>query len=135
MKAKLPMIARILFGLIFFLSGVAGLAQQMGLMPPPPVEGMPPAMLTYFQGIMASVYFMPLLKITETVCGLLILIGWFVPLCLVIMAPIVLNIFFIHAFLAPSGVPLALILGALLIYLAFFAPPYAPKVKALFHKK
>ncbi|WP_413559567.1 DoxX family membrane protein [Bdellovibrio sp. HCB209] len=134
MKAKLPLIARVLFGLVFFASGVASLLQQMNLLPPPPIDGMSPAMLTYFQGLMASVYFMPFLKITETICGLLIIMGWWVPLCLVILAPVVLNIFLVHAFLAPSGLPVALILGVLMIYLSFFSP-YSPKIKALFHKK
>lgn len=134
MKAKIPVIVRVLFGLIFFASGVAGLLQQMQLIPPPPMDGMTPAMLTYFQGLVASVYFMPFLKIVETVCGLLIIMGWFVPLCLVILAPVVLNIFLVHAFLAPSGLPVAVILGLMMIYLSFFSP-YSPKIKALFTKK
>ncbi|UYL10264.1 acyltransferase [Bdellovibrio sp. SKB1291214] len=134
MKAKTPVIVRVLFGLIFFASGIAGLLQQMQLMPPPPMDGMSPAMLTYFQGLVASVYFMPFLKIVETVFGLLIIMGWFVPLSLVILAPVVLNIFLVHAFLAPSGLPVAVILGLMMIYLSFFSP-YSPKIKALFTKK
>ncbi|WP_413586131.1 DoxX family membrane protein [Bdellovibrio sp. HCB274] len=130
MKAKLPLIARLLLGFVFFASGIVGLFQ---LVPQPP--DLPAALVTFNQGLMASVYFFPLLKITEIVCGLLLLIGWFVPLALVILAPIVLNIFLVHAFLAPSGLPLALILGLLTIYLAFFSPPYSPKIRALFHKK
>ncbi|WP_413576694.1 DoxX family membrane protein [Bdellovibrio sp. HCB290] len=130
MKVKLPLIARLLLGFVFFASGIVGLFQ---LVPQPP--DLPAALVTFNQGLMASVYFFPLLKITEIVCGLLLLIGWFVPLALVILAPIVLNIFLVHAFLAPSGLALALILGLLTIYLAFFSPPYSPKIKALFHKK
>jgi uncharacterized membrane protein YphA (DoxX/SURF4 family) len=134
MKAKIPMIVRVLFGLIFFASGVAGLLQQMQLIPPPPMDGMSQAMLTYFSGLMASVYFMPFLKIVETIFGLLIIMGWFVPLSLVVLAPVVLNIFLVHAFLAPSGLPVAVILGLMMIYLSFFSP-YSPKIKALFTKK
>lgn len=130
MKAKLPMIARILLGFIFFASGLAGL---LNLIPPP--ADLPEKLVTFNTGLMASIYFFPLLKITETVCGLLLMIGFFVPLALVVLAPIVLNIFLVHAFLAPSGVPLALVLGLLMIYLSFFAQPYAATVKQLFRKK
>jgi putative oxidoreductase len=130
MKAKLPLIARILLGLIFFVFGLMGL---LNLIPPPP--DLPEALMTFNKGLMASVYFMPFLKLTETICGLLLLTGWFVPLALVVLAPIVLNIFLVHAFLAPSGLVLAIIIGLLMIYLSFFAEPYSNTIKQLFKKK
>lgn len=130
MKAKLPLIARILLGLIFFAGGITGL---LNLVPPPP--DLPEKLQTFNAGLAASGYFMPLLKLTETICGLLLLSGFYVPLALVILAPIALNIFFVHLFLAPEGLVLAVIIGVLLIYLAFFAPPYAPVVKQLFRRK
>lgn len=130
MKAKLPLIARILLGLIFFASGLVGL---LNLVPPP--ADLPERLQTFNAGLMASGYFMTLLKLTETLCGLLLLIGIFVPLSLVVLAPIVLNIFFVHLFLAPSGLILAVIIGLLEIYLAFFAEPYASILKPLFRRK
>jgi uncharacterized membrane protein YphA (DoxX/SURF4 family) len=133
MKAKLPLIARIIFGFIFFASGLMGLIMTIKGTPPP--EGLPENLVAFNTGLAATGYFMYLLKLTETICGLLILIGSFVPLALVILAPVVLNIFLVHAFMAPSGLPLAIILGLLLIYLAFFAPPYAPVIKQLFRRK
>lgn len=130
MKAKLPLIARILLGLVIFLSGLAGL---LNLVPPPP--DLPEKLVTFMTGLMASTYFFPLLKLTETVCGLMLLTGFFVPLALVVLAPVVLNIFLVHAFLQPSGLPLAVIIGLLMIYLSFFAEPYASTIKTLFKKK
>lgn len=130
MKAKLPMIARLLLGLIFFASGLVGL---LNLVPPPP--DLPERLKAFNEGMMASGYFFPMLKLTETLCGLLLLSGFFVPLALVILAPIVLNIFLVHASMAPSGLPLAAVLGLLLIYLAFFAQPYASKIRALFQPR
>ncbi|WP_413289763.1 DoxX family membrane protein [Bdellovibrio sp. HCB337] len=130
MKAKLPMIARILLGFVFFASGLVGL---LNLVPPPP--DLPPALMTFNAGLMASIYFMPFLKLTETICGLLLMSGFFVPLALVILAPVMLNIFLVHAFLAPSGLPLAIILGLLMIYLSFFAQPYSSVIKQLFRRK
>lgn len=130
MKSKLPLIVRLLLGFVMFASGLAGL---LNLVPVPP--DLPERLMTFNSGLMASGYFMPLLKVTEMICGALLLSGFFVPLALVVLAPIVLNIFLVHAFLAPSGLPLAIIMGILLIYLSFFAQPYAATIKPLFRKK
>lgn len=130
MKSKVTVVARILLGLVFLGAGVAGL---LNLAPPP--ADLPERLQTFNAGLMASGYFMTLLKFTEAVCGLLLILGMFVPLALVILAPIVLNIFLVHVFIAPEGVPLAVILGALLIYLSFFAEPYSKVIKQLFQRK
>src|SRR4051812_13729000 len=115
MKAKLPLIARILLGFVFFASGLVGL---LNLVPVPP--NLPDRLVTFTNGLMASIYFMPLFKGTETVCGLLLMSGYFVPLALVVLAPVVINILLVHSFLAPSGLPLAIFLAFLLAYLSFF---------------
>lgn len=128
--SKAPLIARILFGLLFFASGLAGL---LNLAPPP--ADLPENMKTFMAGMMATGFFFPLIKGTETVCGALLISGYYVPLALVVLAPIVLNIFLVHAFMAPSGLPLALVIGALEVYLAFFAAPYKNAVRAIFVKK
>ncbi|MCX6127928.1 MAG: DoxX family membrane protein [Proteobacteria bacterium] len=135
MKSKQILIARLVLGFVFFAAGLAGL---LNLVPVPP--DLPENLQKFNSGLMASVYFMPFLKLTETLCGLLLLTGFLVPLALVILAPIVINIILVHAFLQPSGLPLAIVLGLLQGYLAFFAEPYAGVIKQLFvlsksHKK
>lgn len=130
MKSKLPLIARVLLGFVFFVFGLAGL---LNLLPVP--TDLPERLVTFNTGLAASGYFFQLLKVTETVCGLFLLSGFFVPLALVVLAPIVLNIFLVHAFLAPSGLPLAIVLGVLMIYLSFFSQPYSATVKQLFRRK
>ena len=127
MQHKIQLVVRILLGLLFTFSGIAFFFTT-----PPPLEG---DMATFFAGMAATKYFFFLLKGTETVCGLLLVSGLFVPLALVVLAPISINIFLVHSFLAPSGVPLALAIGAALIYLAFFSPSYSPIVKGLFVMK
>lgn len=129
MKAWIPVIARVLLGFVFFAAGLAGL---LNLVPVPP--DLPERLVTFNNGLMASGYFMKLLKGTEVVCGLMLLSGYFVPLALVILAPVTLNILLVHAFLEPSGVPLAVIINGLMIYLSFFSP-YSPRIKALFQAK
>ena len=117
------LIARILLGLVFFGSGVAHF-----LTTPPEMQG---PIKVFFDGMVATGYFFYLLKGTEIVCGLMLLSGYFVPLALVILAPIIINIFLVHAFMMPEGVALALVMGVLEAYLAFFSK-YSPKIKALF---
>jgi len=127
---KAPLIARLLFGFVFFGSGLAGL---LNLAPPP--ADLPVDLKTFMAGMMATKYFFPLLKGTETICGALLMSGFYVPLALVVLAPIVLNIFLTHLFLAPSGLPLAIVVGLLEIYLAFFASPYKEVIRPIFVRK
>jgi uncharacterized membrane protein YphA (DoxX/SURF4 family) len=119
----------LILGFVFFGAGLFGLIK--GMQPPPDV---PESMKTYLAGMAASVYFFPFLKATETVCGLLLLSGMYVPLALVVLAPVLINIFLVNAFMMPTGLPLVLVLGALEIYLAFFAEPYRDVIRPLFFK-
>lgn len=127
MKSKLTLAARLILGFIFFAGGIVGL---FNLVPPPP--DLPEKLQTFNAGLMASGYFMPFLKVVETICGALLLSGFFVPLALVVLAPIVLNIFLVHAFMEPTGLPIAIVIGVLMIFLGFFSTPYSAKIKGLF---
>ncbi len=83
-------------------------------MPPPSGEA------GAFLGSLASAgYFFPFLKATELVVGILLLSRRFVPLALTILAPISLNILAFHLFLAPEGLPLAVIVVILHASLAW----------------
>ncbi len=124
---KIPLIARVIMGLIFFVFGLNGF---FNFIPMP--EVMPEKLVVFTNGLMAAGYFFPLLKGTEVICGALLLAGVFVPLALIVLAPIILNIFLVHVFLAPDGLPMALAIGGLEIYLAFFAKPYSDVVKKIF---
>ena len=73
-----------------------------------------------FLGALAATgYFFPFLKIVETVCGVLILIGKYVPLALTVIASVVVNIVMYHVVLDPAGLPLAIILLVLGVFLAW----------------
>ena len=130
MKAKIQLVARVLLGLVFLFGSVTFF---MNLIPPP--ADMPERLKTFNEGLMASGYFFNLLKTTELVCGLMLVTGFFVPLALVVLAPISLNIFLVHAILAPEGLPLAVIIGVMVIYLSFFAQPYAGVIRTLFRAR
>lgn len=121
-------IARLLLGFVFLGSGIA-----FFLMTPPTMEG---PIGDFMKGMTATGYFFYLLKGTEIVGGALLMSGFFVPLALVVLAPVTLNIFLVHAFMMPpSQLVLPVIMGLIQIYLAFFSPQYSPTIKQLFKAK
>lgn len=127
-KLYAPTVSRYLLGLIFFVFGIAGL---FNLIPPPP--NMPEGLVTYMTGLMAAKYFMPFLKITEIVCGLLLLIRVAPSLALVILAPITINIFLVHLFLTP-GIQ-EMVLPVLMVILQIVAmTQYLSTYKLLFKR-
>lgn len=124
--------ARIVLGLIYFIFGGMGLAIAFGLMKMPE-QPMSQAASTFFAGIMATQYFFPLLKITETTCGLWLLIGRGAPVALVILAPITLNIFLFHVYVVPETKEMILPSVMLAAHILAMAG-YWNKYKILFKK-
>jgi uncharacterized membrane protein YphA (DoxX/SURF4 family) len=111
-------IVRTLMGLLLVVSSVVYFLMVMGMVPQPDIP--PGAMKTFNEGLAASGYFFTLLKITELVCGLLLLTGRFVPLAMVIISPVIVNIVLTHAFLAPEGILPGLFLAFANIFLAYY---------------
>ncbi|MHB8383788.1 MAG: hypothetical protein ACYDC3_15775 [Candidatus Binataceae bacterium] len=121
------LIVRILLGLVFTVFGLNGF---LHFLPTPP---MPDAAVHFFGALFATGYMIPMLFATQMIGGILLLIGIFVPFALVILAPVIANIFFFHLFLAPGGLPLALVVVAFELFLAWrfsaaFAPLFGPSV-------
>ena len=101
------MIARILLGVIFFGLGMAVLLNLK--MPTPP---MPPTAVAFF-GILLSTRYIYVVKCVEVLGGSLLLLNRYVALGLVLLGPIIVNIFLFHALMAPSGLPMAIVLFVL----------------------
>src|SRR5215211_1439267 len=97
-------IVRTLMGLLFVFGAVV---YFFDLITPPPMEG--PIKL-FTDGLAASGYFFTLLKATELVCGLLLITGYYVPLAMLILSPIIINILMVHTFLDRAGLPVAIFL-------------------------
>jgi uncharacterized membrane protein YphA (DoxX/SURF4 family) len=108
-------VARIALGLVFFVFGLDGFLHFM----PPPSGPVPEGALALGVAMMKSGYLFQLVKGTEVIVGALLLANRFVPLALALIAPVIVNIVAFHAFLAPSGLPLALGVLALELYLAW----------------
>ena len=104
--------ARILLGSIFVVFGLNGFLQVL------PQPAMPQPAVAFFGGLAASGFMLPTLFATQVVGGALLLLGM-VPLALVILAPVVVHIVEFHVFLAPAGLPLAVVVAALALFLAW----------------
>lgn len=107
-------IVRVLMGLMFVFSAVVVLFK---LMPTPELTG---NMKTFNEGLAASGYFMPFLKSVELISGIALVLGFFVPLATVVIFPITINIFLVHLFLAPEGLPIAIFMLCGNLFLAYY---------------
>ena len=108
-----PTAARILLGFLFFAGGLANL---LNLTPQTPL---PEGAAAFADALMKTGYMLPLIFGTQFIVGTLLLANRFVPLALALLAPFVVNSVAFHAFLEPSGRPVALAVLALEIYLAW----------------
>lgn len=106
-------IVRVLMGLLFIFGSVVFF---FNLFTPPPMTG---AVKSFNEGLAASVYFFPLLKVTEFLCGIAFVSGRYVALASVVIAPIIVNILCVHLFLDRSGLPVAIALFLGNIFLAY----------------
>jgi uncharacterized membrane protein YphA (DoxX/SURF4 family) len=104
-------IARYLLGLMFFVFGLNGFFHFIpGQAPPGPA-------LEFFTAITATHYWVVIFG-CQVIGGLLLLINRYVPLALCILGPLIVNIVSFHAFMAPSGLPMALVVVILWVLVA-----------------
>lgn len=111
MKAKAVFVARFLLGLIFF---VFGLNFFFRFIPLPPS---PDAAAKFLGALFETGYMFQVIKTIEISCGFLLLTNLFVPLALILLAPITLNIFLFHFILDPAGLALATVMLVLHVFL------------------
>ena len=129
MKFKIPTVARVFLGLIYFVFGLNGFFYFLKMTPPPMSE----TAAAFFKGIHGSGYFIPVLSGTQTLGGFLLLTGLAAPLALVILAPVTLQIFLFHYFLTPGLKNLVLPMAMLVLHLTA-AVAYWKVYKPLFSK-
>ena len=107
------LIARCLLGFVFLVFGLNGFLHFIPVPPPKdPVAGQ-------FLGALFVSHYLVVIYLLQIVPGLLLLANRFVPLALTLLGPVLANIVFFHAFMAPEGLPLPLILTALWLVVAF----------------
>ena len=111
------LIARLLLGLIFLLFGLDYFLNFMSHIINFPSAGEKAD--AFFGAIGATGYFFPVLKGIEVICGLFLLINRYTAFFTVVIFPITVNIFMLHACLAHPYIPLGtgmLLLNVFLLY-------------------
>jgi uncharacterized membrane protein YphA (DoxX/SURF4 family) len=109
----LTIIARILLGLIFVVFGSNAFLHFLPM--PPLPQGLAGE---YLHAFFASGY-VYVIGGFQVIGGLLLLIGRFVPLGLTILAAMIVNIWCFHLLMAPEGLPPAVIVTILELFLVW----------------
>ena len=104
-------IARSLLGLIFVVFG-SNMFLHFIPMPPPP-EG--PA--REFMTALFMSHYVYVVGALQVVGGLILLSGRRVPLGLALLGPVIVNILCFHILMAPAGLPMALVVSFLALFL------------------
>jgi putative oxidoreductase len=118
--------ARVVLGLMFFVSGIIGLLRLA------PFPAPTPQAERFISALVQTGYLFPIVMAVQTLCGLLLILGFFVPLVLLILAPILVNIVLYQVFLNPSPIGLALGFAPLVLEVGL-AYLYRAAFLALFH--
>ena len=104
-------IARVLLGLMFV---VFGSNVFFHFIPMPPQK---PSLATDFSKALMESNYMYVVGFLQVAGGLLILIGRYVPLGLTLLGPVIVNILLFHIFLEPTGLPIAIVVAVLALFL------------------
>lgn len=113
MKTKINLGLRLLLGLLLLVFGVNKFFEFL-----PPFEFADPAVKAYFESLVWS-HVLTVVGLVEILVGLMLLIGKYVPLALLFLAPISVNIVLFHAVLDPANIAPALFVAALNLYFFF----------------
>jgi putative oxidoreductase len=100
------LIARYLAGVIFLVMGLNGFLNFIALPPPGGVAGQ-------FMGALYVSHYLWVIFAFQVIGGLLLLVNRYVPLAVAILAPVIVNILTFHVLMAPSGLPVALLVAIL----------------------
>jgi uncharacterized membrane protein YphA (DoxX/SURF4 family) len=114
MKRKITFILSVLLGLLFIN---AGLNKFFNYMPPP--ENMPDKLVKAMGAIMELGWLLPLIGVAEILGGILIIIPRTRALGALILFPVVVGIMLTNTVTETSGLPIALVVAAILIWIMY----------------
>jgi len=105
-------IARFLLGLIFVVFGLNGFLQ---FIPMPPIAGI----AGQFVGALFLSHYLVAIMFIQLFAGILLIANRFVPLGLTLLGPVIVNIFFFHAFMDSGGLARAVVVIILWLLVAY----------------
>lgn len=114
MKQKILTVLSVLFGLLL-ING--GLNKFFNYMPVP--EDMAEEMVKDFNAIIEISWLMPLIAVAELIGGILIIFPKTRALGAVILFPVMVGILLTHIFVDTSGLPIAIVIWAILLWIIF----------------
>ena len=100
------MVARYLAGVIFLVMGLNGFLNFIHFPPPAGIAAQ-------FMGALYVSHYLWVIFAFQLIAGVLLLVNRYVPSAVAMLAPVIVNILCFHAFMAPSGLPLALFVAVL----------------------
>ena len=125
MKKKILFGFRLLLGLIFINSG---LNKFFNYMPMP--KDMPEKMMKVMGAFMEIGWLFPLIAVAEIIGGVLFITNKFRALGAIILFPVLVGILLTHILIAPSGLPLALVLWGIELWVIIEnREKYLPMIK------
>ena len=125
MKKKILFGVSLLFGLMFIN---AGLNKFFNYMPVP--DDLPENMVKAMTAFMTIGWLIPLIGVVEVVGGLLFIITKYRALGAIIILPVMIGILLTHITTAPSGLPLAIVLLAINLWVIIEnREKYLPMIK------
>jgi uncharacterized membrane protein YphA (DoxX/SURF4 family) len=125
MKNKILLVVSILFGLMFINSGLDKFFHYM-----PMPEDLPEELMSLMGAFMEIGWLFPLVAVAEIVGGLLFMTNKYRALGALIIFPVMIGILLTHIINAPDGLPIALVLFAILLWAMYEnRAKYAPLVQ------
>jgi uncharacterized membrane protein YphA (DoxX/SURF4 family) len=109
---KLVITVRTLLGLMFLFSGVTGLMAGSSM------QGIPEPMVVPFQTLWQT-GILPMIKVTEIVAGLMLVIGFLPGLALLFLAPLCVGIIVVNSSISPAYLPAGIVVTLLTAYLGY----------------
>ena len=104
-------VARVLLGLMFVVFGSNIFLHFI------PMPEQKPSLMTDFANALMKSGYMYVIGFLQVAGGLLLLIGRYVPLGLTLLGPVIVNILLTHIFLEPTGLPMAIVVSVLALFL------------------
>lgn len=120
------LIARILLGLLFVVSGLNGFLHFF------PMGPTPTGVAGQFAGALFASHFFYVVSGLQLLGGALLLSGFYVPLGLTLLGPVIVNILLFHLLMEPKGLITAFVVTILWAIVAlrnkqYFAPLFTQK--------
>lgn len=114
MKNKILFVLSLLMGLLFINGGVNKIFRYM-----PMPENMPEAIMKDFEALKEIVWLIPLIAVAEILGGILIIIPKTRALGALVLFPVVVGIVLTHFLVETSGIPMSIIISAILGWIIF----------------